>query len=60
MTPEELLDLIDEAYKNATPVAFPTVEDALKVAGSSLKWLTDQCEDEEDGKENTNTDNTSS
>lgn len=48
MNTEELLDKIDEAYHKAGPVTFSTVEDALKVAGSALKWLTDQCEDEED------------
>jgi len=52
---DELLDKIDEAYNNAVPVAFSTVEDALKVAGSALKWLTDQCEDE-DGSEVEDTD----
>jgi hypothetical protein len=46
----ELLDLIEEAYKNAPPTAFPSVRDALKVAGAALKYLTDQCEDE-DGPE---------
>ncbi len=48
MNKDELLDRIDEAYNSALPVSFSTVEDALKVAGSALKWLTDQCEDEED------------
>ena len=51
MNKDELLDQIDEAYNNAVPVVFSTVEDALKIAGSALKWLTDQCEDKEDGSE---------
>lgn len=55
MNTDELLDRIDEAYHKAVPVAFSTVEDALKVAGSALKWLTDQCEDE-DGPEDKGTD----
>ena len=53
MTPEDLLDLIDEAYNDAPSVTFSSVEDALKVAGSSLRWLTDQCDD---GSETENTD----
>jgi len=49
LTHEELLDLIDDAYNDAPSVVFSTVEDALKVAGSSLKWLIDQCDvDDED------------
>ena len=55
LTKDELLDQIDEAYNNAMPVSFSTVEDALKVAGSALKWLTDQCEDE-DGPKDEDTD----
>ncbi len=55
MNKDELLDQIDEAYNNAIPVSFSTVEDALKIAGSALKWLTDQCEDE-DGPEAKDTD----
>ncbi len=55
MNKDELLDRIDESYHNAAPVTFSTVEDALKVAGSALKWLTDQCEDE-DGPEAEDTD----
>ncbi len=55
MNKDELLDRIDEAYNNAVPVVFSTVEDALKIAGSALKWLTDQCEDE-DGSEAEDTD----
>ncbi len=55
MTNDELLDLIDEAYNDANSVTFASVEDALKVAGSSLRWLTNQCEDK-DGPEDENTD----
>ena len=51
MNTEELLDRIYEAYNEAPPASFASVEDALKVVGTSLKWLTDQCEDEEDGSE---------
>lgn len=45
---EELLDMLDESYHNAPPIVFSTVEDALKVAGSALRWLTDQCEDKDE------------
>lgn len=55
MNKDELLDRIDEAYHTAMPVAFATVEDALKVAGSALKWLTDQCEDKEDAEDKSDT-----
>jgi hypothetical protein len=47
----ELLDLIEEAYKNAPPTPFPSVRDALKIAGAALKYLTDQCEDKDDDQE---------
>ncbi len=64
MNKDELLDRIDEAYNSALPVSFSTVEDALKVAGSALKWLTDQCDaaelfgttEDKDGSEDENTD----
>ena len=59
MNTEELLDKLDKAYHKAVPVTFSTVEDALKVAGSALKWLTDQCEDKEDGS-NTKTESDTS
>jgi hypothetical protein len=45
---DELLDQLDESYHNATTVNFTSVEDALKVAGSALRWLTNQCEDEDE------------
>ena len=44
----DLLDLIDEAYHKATPVAFSDRETALKVVGAGLKYLTNLCEDKED------------
>ena len=56
MNKDEMLDKIDEAYNNAVPVAFSTVEDALKVVGSALNWLFDQCEVEEDESEAEDTD----
>ena len=49
MKTDELLDLIDEAYHNAAPVAFADKATALKVVGAGLKYLTDLCEDEDDG-----------
>ena len=60
MNKDELLDRIDEAYNNAVPVVFSTVEDALKIAGSALKWLTDQCEDKEYAEEKKVTDSKTS
>ena len=60
MNKDELLDRIDEAYNNAVPVVFSTVEDALKIAGSALKWLTDQCEDEDAEEKSITTHKTSS
>jgi len=53
---EELLDLVDEAYHNAQPVAFADRDTALKVVGAGLKYLTNLCEDDEDGSEAENTD----
>jgi hypothetical protein len=47
----ELLDLVERAYKEAPPTAFPSVPDALKVAGAALRYLTDQCEDEDASEE---------
>ena len=60
MNKDELLDRIDEAYHSAAPVVFSTVEDALKIAGSALKWLTDQCEDEDAEEKSITTHKTSS
>ena len=51
MTTDELLDLIDEAYNKATPVAFADKDTALKVVGAGLKYLTDLCEDKDDGND---------
>ena len=51
MNTEDLLDLIDEAYHNAVPVAFSDKETALKVVGAGLKYLINLCEDEADGPE---------
>ena len=48
MNYDELLDLIDEAYHNAAPVAFADRDTALKVVGAGLKFLTNLCEDKED------------
>ncbi len=56
LTTEDLLDLIDEAYHNAAPVAFADKETALKVVGAGLKYLTDLCEDKEDEPEAKDTD----
>ena len=57
MKTEELLDLIDEAYHNAAPVAFADRDTALKVVGAGLKFLTDLLGDEnEDGSETEDTD----
>jgi hypothetical protein len=47
----DLLDLIELAYKEAPPTAFPSVPEALKIAGSVLRYLTDQCEDEDASEE---------
>ena len=48
MSREELLDLVDEAYQNAKPVAFADKETALRVVGAGLKFLTDLIEEEDD------------
>ena len=48
MKREDLLDLIDEAYQNAVPVAFADRETALKMVGAGLKYLTDLIEEEGD------------
>ena len=48
---DELLDLVDEAYHKATPVAFADKETALRVVGAGLKYLTDLCEDEDNGND---------
>lgn len=45
---DDLLDLIDEAYHKAEPVAFSDKETALRVVGAGLKYLTNLCEDKED------------
>jgi hypothetical protein len=47
----ELLDLVERAYKEAPPTSFPSVQEALLVAGCALRYLTDQCEDEDDSEE---------
>ncbi len=49
MNYDELLDLIDKAYHNAAPVSFADKETALRVVGAGLKYLTNLCEDKEDG-----------
>jgi hypothetical protein len=56
LTTEDLLDLIDEAYHNAKPVAFSDRDTALRIVGAGLKYLTDLCEDKEDGSEAKDTD----
>ena len=48
---DELLDLIDEAYHNAVPIAFADRDTALKVVGAGLKYLTNLCEDKDDGND---------
>ena len=55
MNTEELLDLIDEAYHNAAPVAFADRDTALKVVGAGLRYLTNLCEGN-DGPETEDTD----
>ena len=55
MKQADLLDLIERAYKEAPPTAFPSVQEALLVAGAALRFLTDQCE-VEDGSEESGSD----
>ena len=52
MKQSELLDLIERAYNEAPPTDFPSVPEALLVVGAALRYLTDQCEveDEADGE----------
>ncbi len=48
---DDLLDLIDEAYHKAEPVAFADKDTALRVVGCGLKYLTNLCEDKDDGND---------
>ena len=47
MKKSEVLDALEDAYLEASAADFPDVETALQVAASALKFLTDQCDDEE-------------
>ena len=48
MTQDDVLKLIEESYKNAPDTAFPSVQEAVDIAGAALRYLTDQCEDEDE------------
>lgn len=50
MKRSELLDAIEQAYHQTGGADFPDVETALEVAASALKYLTDQCEADDDPK----------
>jgi hypothetical protein len=45
---DDVLKLIEESYKNAPPATFPSVQAAVDIAGAALRYLTDQCEDEDE------------
>jgi len=45
---EELTDKLEEAYVEAEPGTFPSVDIAVEIVASALKWLTSQCEDKDD------------
>ena len=55
----DLLDEIDKAYHNASPMSFSDKATALKVVGAGLKFLTDLCEEEEDNAEESTDDESS-
>jgi hypothetical protein len=48
---DDVLKLIEESYKNAPETEFPSVDAAVEVAGAALRYLTDQCEDEDADEE---------
>ena len=40
----ELLDILEEEFKKATPAKFKSPEEAIKVVTSALKYLVSKCE----------------
>ena len=43
MTSNDMIKLIEPEYKKATAGAFDSIEDAIAVACSALKYLEEQC-----------------
>ena len=51
MNYDDLAIVIEQAFKEAPPTAFPSVDEALKIVGAGLRYLADQCEVEDESKE---------
>jgi len=46
-TRTQMLDSLEEVFEEAEAGKFPDIETALQVAVGALKYLVDQCDDEE-------------
>lgn len=51
MTVDDIINMIHEEFQGVKAAHFNSVDDAIKVAASSLKYLYEQIEDKKEGKD---------